>query len=215
MIKGYFWVLNNIGGAEKILEVLSPVVVPGSPCFAFPHSYVVEASQSFSVESVLFQGFQVTHIVLLFHYPFSSSIRSLSCCARAFGVEGVLGRLLAYSRYGKLESSVSLVRVCCFVCLVILFCVYLLIGMYDTVGLLLAAEGVARLSETPQPERGAGRDSAAIGCETSGVALQWSRRNSMALVSGCPWWCPICITRRPEIHQGLTLWGDVGNPRTA
>jgi len=37
------------------LKVLSPVVVPGSPCFAFPHSYVVEASQSFSVESVLFQ----------------------------------------------------------------------------------------------------------------------------------------------------------------
>ena len=31
--------------------------------------------------------------------------------------------------------------------------------------------------------------------ETSGVALQWSRRNSMAPISGCPWWCPICITR--------------------
>jgi len=31
--------------------------------------------------------------------------------------------------------------------------------------------------------------------ETSGVALQWSGRNSMAPVSGCPWWCPICITR--------------------
>ncbi|QCE10462.1 hypothetical protein DEO72_LG10g1692 [Vigna unguiculata] len=30
--------------------------------------------------------------------------------------------------------------------------------------------------------------------ETSGVALQWSGRNSMAPVSGCPWWCPICIT---------------------
>ena len=27
------------------------------------------------------------------------------------------------------------------------------------------------------------------------VALQWSGRNSMAPVSGCPWWCPICITR--------------------
>ncbi|QCE03030.1 hypothetical protein DEO72_LG8g1047 [Vigna unguiculata] len=36
--------------------------------------------------------------------------------------------------------------------------------------------------------------------ETSGVTLQWSGRNSMAPVSGCPWWCPICITRRPEIH---------------
>jgi len=83
-------------------------------------------------------GFQVTHIVLLFLYPFSSSIRLLSCCARAFGVEGVLGRLLAYPRYRKLESSVCLARVCCFVCLVILFCVYQLIWMYDTVRLLLA-----------------------------------------------------------------------------
>ncbi|QCD78314.1 hypothetical protein DEO72_LG1g1946 [Vigna unguiculata] len=26
------------------------------------------------------------------------------------------------------------------------------------------------------------------------VALQWSGRNSMAPGSGCPWWCPICIT---------------------
>jgi len=31
--------------------------------------------------------------------------------------------------------------------------------------------------------------------ETSGATLQWSGRNSMAPVSGCPWWCPICITR--------------------
>jgi len=23
------------------------------------------------------------------------------------------------------------------------------------------------------------------------VVLQWSIRNSMAPVSGCPWWCPI------------------------
>ncbi|QCE13559.1 hypothetical protein DEO72_LG11g553 [Vigna unguiculata] len=29
---------------------------------------------------------------------------------------------------------------------------------------------------------------------TSGVTFQWSGRNPMALVSGCPWWCPICIT---------------------
>jgi len=29
--------------------------------------------------------------------------------------------------------------------------------------------------------------------ETSGATLQWSGRNSMAPVSGCPWWCPICI----------------------
>jgi len=27
--------------------------------------------------------------------------------------------------------------------------------------------------------------------EIFGVALQWSGRNSMAPVSGCPWWCPI------------------------
>jgi len=25
------------------------------------------------------------------------------------------------------------------------------------------------------------------------VVLQWSWRNSMAPVSGCPWWCPIYI----------------------
>ncbi|QCD82933.1 hypothetical protein DEO72_LG2g3275 [Vigna unguiculata] len=25
------------------------------------------------------------------------------------------------------------------------------------------------------------------------VMLQWSERNSMALVSGCLWWCPICM----------------------
>jgi len=31
--------------------------------------------------------------------------------------------------------------------------------------------------------------------ETFRVALQWSGRNSMAPVSGCPWWFPICITR--------------------
>jgi len=29
--------------------------------------------------------------------------------------------------------------------------------------------------------------------ETFKVALQWSGRNSMAPVSGSPWWCPICI----------------------
>jgi len=27
------------------------------------------------------------------------------------------------------------------------------------------------------------------------AALQWSGCNSMAPASGCPWWCPICITR--------------------
>jgi len=29
--------------------------------------------------------------------------------------------------------------------------------------------------------------------ETVKVALQWSGRNFMAPVSGCSWWCPICI----------------------
>ncbi|QCD82910.1 hypothetical protein DEO72_LG2g3252 [Vigna unguiculata] len=66
---------------------------------------------------------------------------------------------------------------------------------------------LSRLSEIPQPERGAGR-----GSETFKVALQWSGRNSMAPVSGCSWWCPICITRRPEIHQGLTLWVEQRYP---
>ncbi|QCD83334.1 hypothetical protein DEO72_LG2g3678 [Vigna unguiculata] len=37
--------------------------------------------------------------------------------------------------------------------------------------------------------------------ETFGVALQWSGRNSMALVSGCPWWCPICITRGEQRYS--------------
>ncbi|QCD98321.1 hypothetical protein DEO72_LG6g3041 [Vigna unguiculata] len=41
-----------------------------------------------------------------------------------------------------------------------------------------------RLGETVSPERG----------ETFRVALQWSGCNPMAPVSGCPWWCPICIT---------------------
>ncbi|QCD85962.1 hypothetical protein DEO72_LG3g483 [Vigna unguiculata] len=36
--------------------------------------------------------------------------------------------------------------------------------------------------------------------ETSGVALQWSGRNSMAPVSGCSWWCPICITRIEQLR---------------
>ncbi|QCD99918.1 hypothetical protein DEO72_LG7g1205 [Vigna unguiculata] len=66
----------------------------------------------------------------------------------------------------------------------------------------------SRLSETPQPGRDAGRGCAmywtfdvsscnSLGSlgETSGVALQWSGRNSMAPASGCSWWCPICITR--------------------
>ena len=38
------------------------------------------------------------------------------------------------------------------------------------------------------------RSQSALG-ETFRVALQWSGRNSMTPVSGCSWWCPICITR--------------------
>ncbi|QCD96505.1 hypothetical protein DEO72_LG6g1209 [Vigna unguiculata] len=57
----------------------------------------------------------------------------------------------------------------------------------------------ARLSETLQPERDAGRDSAM-------VALQWSGRNSMAPVSGCPWWCPI-------LHNSVGSLGE--NSRVA
>ncbi|QCE00270.1 hypothetical protein DEO72_LG7g1559 [Vigna unguiculata] len=40
--------------------------------------------------------------------------------------------------------------------------------------------------------------------ETSGVALQWSGRNSMAPASGCSWWCPIGITRieQLKVEQG-------------
>ncbi|QCD86238.1 hypothetical protein DEO72_LG3g759 [Vigna unguiculata] len=87
---------------------------------------------------------------------------------------------------------------------------------------------MSRLSETPQPGRDAGRGCAIswtfdvsrviqehdiemrlgprlIGVvmtsgETSGVALQWSRRNSMAPVRGCSWWCPICITRIEQLR---------------
>ena len=38
------------------------------------------------------------------------------------------------------------------------------------------------------------RSQSALG-EIFRVVLQWSGRNPMAPVSGCPWWCPICITR--------------------
>ncbi|QCE06404.1 hypothetical protein DEO72_LG9g1416 [Vigna unguiculata] len=40
--------------------------------------------------------------------------------------------------------------------------------------------------------------------ETSGVALQWSGRNSMAPVSGCLWWCPICITSSGVSSSGVS-----------
>ncbi|QCE15610.1 hypothetical protein DEO72_LG11g2622 [Vigna unguiculata] len=36
------------------------------------------------------------------------------------------------------------------------------------------------------------------------VALQWSGRNSMAPVSGCPWWCPICITSSGVSSSGVS-----------
>ncbi|QCD77643.1 hypothetical protein DEO72_LG1g1269 [Vigna unguiculata] len=93
------------------------------------------------------------------------------------------------------------------------------------------SESHSRLSETLQPERGAGQGCVPSCCflcawmfkvclygllydglmgmmrnslgslgETFRVALQWSRRNSMTPVSGCPWWCPIYMVWRPEIH---------------
>ncbi|QCD78058.1 cytoplasmic FMR1 interacting protein [Vigna unguiculata] len=40
--------------------------------------------------------------------------------------------------------------------------------------------------------------------ETFRVALQWSGRNSMAPVSGCPWWCPICITSSGASSSGVS-----------
>ncbi|QCD99228.1 hypothetical protein DEO72_LG7g509 [Vigna unguiculata] len=63
------------------------------------------------------------------------------------------------------------------------------------------SESPSRLSESPWPERPvwarvrAVHNSLESLGETFKVALQWSGRNSMAPVSGCPWWCPICITR--------------------
>ena len=36
------------------------------------------------------QGFQVTHLVLLFLYPFSSLVRSLSCCVLTLGCQSPL-----------------------------------------------------------------------------------------------------------------------------
>ncbi|QCD91431.1 hypothetical protein DEO72_LG4g2396 [Vigna unguiculata] len=105
------------------------------------------------------QGFQVTHIVLLFLYPFNSSIRSLSYCARVFGVEGVLGRLLAYSRKMVLTWDETL-------------------DSWD------ACNSLGSLGET------------------FGATLQWSGRNPMAPVSGCPWWCPICITSSGSSSSG-------------
>ncbi|QCE09605.1 hypothetical protein DEO72_LG10g826 [Vigna unguiculata] len=60
-------------------------------------------------------------------------------------------------------------------------------------------EGGARLSEHEFEWIGTGNvkvhNSLGSLGETFRVALQWSGRNSMAPVSGCPWWCPICITR--------------------
>ncbi|QCE11190.1 hypothetical protein DEO72_LG10g2423 [Vigna unguiculata] len=38
--------------------------------------------------------------------------------------------------------------------------------------------------------------------ETFRVALQWSGRNSMAPVSGSPWWCPICIISSRSSSSG-------------
>jgi len=51
--------------------------------------------------------------------------------------------------------------------------------------------------------------------EASRVALQWSGHNSMTTVSGCPWWCPICITRygfKVRLHPN-TLRSQLVSPR--
>ncbi|QCE10076.1 hypothetical protein DEO72_LG10g1302 [Vigna unguiculata] len=37
--------------------------------------------------------------------------------------------------------------------------------------------------------------------ETFRVALQWSEHNSMTPVSGCSWWCPICMVWYPPKVQ--------------
>ncbi|QCE05909.1 hypothetical protein DEO72_LG9g918 [Vigna unguiculata] len=59
----------------------------------------------------------------------------------------------------------------------------------------LAQASLSRLGETSRVRNSLG----SLG-EILRVVLQWSGHNPMAPVSGCPWWCPICITRRPEIH---------------
>ncbi|QCD85755.1 hypothetical protein DEO72_LG3g275 [Vigna unguiculata] len=40
--------------------------------------------------------------------------------------------------------------------------------------------------------------------ETFRVALQWSGRNFMVPVSGCSWWCPICITGSGSSSSGVS-----------
>jgi len=62
-------------------------------------------------------------------------------------------------------------------------CIYIMcmhvefVYLIKKVGFVLVCKSLGSLGEIPR------------------VALQWSGRNSMAPVSGCPWWCPICITR--------------------
>ncbi|QCD78764.1 hypothetical protein DEO72_LG1g2400 [Vigna unguiculata] len=60
----------------------------------------------------------------------------------------------------------------------------------------LAQASQSRLGEMKQ---GACNSLGSLG-DTSGVALQWSGRNSMAPASGCSWWCPICITRIEQLR---------------
>ncbi|QCD96860.1 hypothetical protein DEO72_LG6g1570 [Vigna unguiculata] len=58
---------------------------------------------------------------------------------------------------------------------------------------LLVSPSSPRLGEGVPPEREG---------ETSGATLQWSGRNPMAPVSGCPWLCPICITSSRSSSSG-------------
>ncbi|QCD93654.1 hypothetical protein DEO72_LG5g1730 [Vigna unguiculata] len=112
----------------------------------------------------------------LFSYSISY-VRSLSCCARVFGIKGASGRFASYSQPSPRRRG-------------------------------------ARLSGCVSPERDPSALSEGLGeavcCldvwlfldgETSGATLQWSGRNSMAPVSGCPWWCPICITRIEQLRD--------------
>ncbi|QCD78682.1 hypothetical protein DEO72_LG1g2318 [Vigna unguiculata] len=108
--------------AGPTYKVLRSALIPLSLSFSqkrssrqpfLPHTKSSARVRSFATfklarsGALLHLGSQVTHIVLLFRYLFSSVIRSLSCCARAFGVGGVLGRLLAYSSSGSSSSGSS------------------------------------------------------------------------------------------------------------
>ncbi|QCE07513.1 hypothetical protein DEO72_LG9g2533 [Vigna unguiculata] len=117
-------------------------------------------------ETLVELGFQVTHTVLLSRYLSRSSVRSLNCCARAFDSERVsecfaslfqvrtvadTDRLAQASLTRPGEMCRGSPRA---------FCASGRSGDQGGRGLVWAR--LSRLSETPQPERGAGRGSAVI-----------------------------------------------------